>query len=144
MQLMCRWVCPAVCEQYGIASSADDAWESNGGGKFSFKIDKNGNGTAAWFGQRHVIFDSDLSMQVIYYAAIPAGLKSRGWSDARAFSSTQLKKNPNAYFYRHVAPHEQQVFSSQLCYRLSVHGRHQLYAVVLIDAGAWRMDTGGA
>lgn len=41
-------------------------------------------------------------------AAIPAGLKGRGWSDARAFSHTQLLKNPNAYFYRHVAPHEQQ------------------------------------
>jgi hypothetical protein len=41
-------------------------------------------------------------------AAIPAALKSRGWSDARAFSHTQLTKNPNAFFYRHVAPHEQQ------------------------------------
>lgn len=40
---------------------------------------------------------------------MPAGLKGRGWSDARAFSHTQLQKNPNAYFYRHVAPHEQQV-----------------------------------
>ena len=44
-------------------------------------------------------------------AAIPSNLKGRGWSDARAFSHTQLQKNPNAYFYRHVVPHEQQVGS---------------------------------
>ncbi len=42
-------------------------------------------------------------------AAIPAHLRSKGWSDARAFAHTQLRKNPNVYFYRHVAPHEQQV-----------------------------------
>lgn len=42
-------------------------------------------------------------------AAVPAHLRSKGWSDARAFSFTQLQKNPNAYFYRHVVPHEQQV-----------------------------------
>ena len=41
--------------------------------------------------------------------AIPAALKARGWSDARAFSSTQLQKNPNSYFYRHVEPEEVQV-----------------------------------
>ena len=40
--------------------------------------------------------------------AIPAHLRAKGWSDARAFSATQLRKNPNSYFYRHVAPHEQQ------------------------------------
>lgn len=44
-------------------------------------------------------------------AAIPAHLRSKGWSDARAFASTQLQKNPNSFFYRHVAPHEQQVRS---------------------------------
>ncbi|KAL4448427.1 hypothetical protein ABPG75_005646 [Micractinium tetrahymenae] len=75
------WVSPDVCERYGIPPDPDAAWEAGGGGKFSFKIDKK---------------------------AIPAGLKGRGWSDARAFSHTQLLKNPNAYFYRHVAPHEQQ------------------------------------
>lgn len=47
-------------------------------------------------------------------AAIPGALKGRGWSGARAFSHTQLRKNPNAYFYRHVAPHEQQVRLSVL------------------------------
>ncbi len=40
-----------------------------------------------------------------------------GWSNARAFSATQLTINPNAYFYRHVAPHEEQARCSlpQLC-----------------------------
>lgn len=42
-------------------------------------------------------------------SAIPSELKAKGWSDARAHSATQLRKNPNAYFYRHVAPHQQQV-----------------------------------
>ncbi len=36
------WVSPAVCERYGIADCAGAAWEGNGGGKFSFKIDKKG------------------------------------------------------------------------------------------------------
>jgi len=70
-----------VCERCGIAGSADAAWEAGGGGAFSFKIDKK---------------------------ALPSHLKGRGWSDAKAFSSTQLQKNPNAYFYRHVAPGETQ------------------------------------
>ena len=38
----CRWVDPAICQQYGIADCASDAWNQNGGGKFSFKIDKSG------------------------------------------------------------------------------------------------------
>lgn len=38
----CRWVDPAICRQYGIADCASDAWNQNGGGKFSFKIDKSG------------------------------------------------------------------------------------------------------
>ncbi|PSC70396.1 transcription factor [Micractinium conductrix] len=75
------WVSPAVCERYDIPPDPAAAWEAGGGGNFSFKIDKT---------------------------AIPAAQRARGWSDARAFSHTQLVKNPNAYFYRHVAPHEQQ------------------------------------
>ncbi|EFN56170.1 hypothetical protein CHLNCDRAFT_144881 [Chlorella variabilis] len=69
------WVNPVVCERYGIAGGADTAWEAGGGGQFSFKIDKK---------------------------AIPSSLKGRGWRDARAFSHTQLQKNPNSYFYRHA------------------------------------------
>ena len=42
-------------------------------------------------------------------AAIPAECRGRGWSDAKARAATQLLKNPNEYFYRHVAPHEAQV-----------------------------------
>jgi len=75
------WVEEETCLRYGIAGDPDTAWNKNGGGKFTFKIKK-----------------SD----------IPSHLRSRGWSDARAFSATQMKKNPNAYFYRHVAPHESQ------------------------------------
>lgn len=37
-----RWVDPEVCTQYSIAATADEAWEANGGGKFSFKIDRAG------------------------------------------------------------------------------------------------------
>lgn len=35
-------------------------------------------------------------------------LKAKGWSGARAWASTQLRTNPNAYFYRNVAPDQQQ------------------------------------
>ncbi len=31
-----------------------------------------------------------------------------GWSSIRIKSAKELRKNPNAYFYRHVAPHEHQ------------------------------------
>ncbi len=41
-------------------------------------------------------------------AANPSASQS-GWSAARAQSSKRLTSNPNAFFYRHVAPHEQQV-----------------------------------
>ena len=42
-------------------------------------------------------------------AVIPASLKAQGWSNARAFSATQLRQNPNAFFYRNVAPDQEQV-----------------------------------
>lgn len=35
-------------------------------------------------------------------------------AQAKAFAATMLRKNPNTYFYRHVAPHEQQVSRSVL------------------------------
>ena len=31
-----------MCERHGILHSADAAWEANGGGKFTFKVDKKG------------------------------------------------------------------------------------------------------
>lgn len=39
---VCRWVSAAICQQYGIADCAADAWNEAGAGKFSFKIDKSG------------------------------------------------------------------------------------------------------
>lgn len=40
---MYRWVCPAICQLYGIADCAASAWSEGGGGKFSFKINKSGD-----------------------------------------------------------------------------------------------------
>lgn len=42
-------------------------------------------------------------------STVPAHLRVKGWSEAKAFAATMLRKNPNTYFYRHVAPHESQV-----------------------------------
>lgn len=77
------WVSAAICQQYGIADDAAAAWDQNGGGRFTCKIDKS---------------------------AIPAHLKAQGWSNARAFSATQLRQNPNSFFYRNVAPDQEQAF----------------------------------
>jgi hypothetical protein len=33
----CSWVCPKVCAMYGISDSQAEAWEANGGGKWSRK-----------------------------------------------------------------------------------------------------------
>lgn len=70
---------PAAC-RFTVFSG--EAWESQGGGKFSRKPDMS---------------------------QVPAHIRAKGWSDAKAFAATMLRKNPNTYFYRHVAPHEQQV-----------------------------------
>ncbi|GLC71129.1 hypothetical protein PLESTF_001077600 [Pleodorina starrii] len=75
------WVAPEVAAKFGVAATAAEAWEKGGGGKFQRKITK---------------------------ADIPAHLRSKGWSDARAFAAGQLQKNPNAYFYRHTAPDQSQ------------------------------------
>ena len=52
-----------------------------------------------------------ISIALLVAAAIPASLKAQGYSNARAFSATQLTQNPNAFFYRNVAPGQQQVHS---------------------------------
>ncbi|PNH04561.1 hypothetical protein TSOC_009254 [Tetrabaena socialis] len=75
------WVQKDVAARHGICSSAAEAWEQGGGGSFSRKIRK---------------------------ADVPTELKAKGWSDARAFAAGQLRKNPNAFFYRHTAPGEEQ------------------------------------
>lgn len=66
--LPCSWVAPGVCQRYGIAPSAAEAWEAGGGGAYSRKPDM---------------------------AAVPAHLRAKGWSDAKAFAATQMLKNPN-------------------------------------------------
>ena len=54
-----------------------------------------------------------------------------GWSAIRLKSAKELRKNPNAFFYRHVAPHEKQVLwqcpvkSSDVREPLSATGRQQ-------------------
>ncbi|KAJ2537753.1 hypothetical protein EV175_006627 [Coemansia sp. RSA 1933] len=76
------WVEQGVMERLGIQGNAVDAWESEGGGKFSFK-DPLGTG-------------KPLRKQ--------RGMAPTGQSMARYVASKLLKKNPNAYFYRHTEP----------------------------------------
>ncbi|KAJ3121924.1 hypothetical protein HK098_003276 [Nowakowskiella sp. JEL0407] len=76
------WLNPTIKEEFGIADSAAEAWDSNGGGQFSYK---NPLG--------------DLKV---------AGTKPKTWSSAKFASSQMLHKNPNQYFYRHTAPGREQ------------------------------------
>lgn len=92
------WVNPNVREEFGIANSAEEAWQSQGGGAFTRKIDKKGV-YCTW----HLPLENPKHHLVIP-AAIPAHIKAKGWSDAKAMAATQLLKNPNQYFYRHTAP----------------------------------------
>ncbi|KAJ1810922.1 hypothetical protein LPJ75_004157 [Coemansia sp. RSA 2598] len=73
------WVEPGVMDRLGIRSNAAEAWESEGGGKFSFK-DPLGTG-------------KKVSKRM-------AG----GQSVAKYVASKLLRKNPNSYFYRHTEP----------------------------------------
>lgn len=75
------WVENGVRERCCIASCANAAWEQGGRGRFSQKMEKK---------------------------SLPAHLKAKGWSDARVHAATQLKNNPNTYFYRHVEQGQQQ------------------------------------
>eukprot|EP01134_Creolimax_fragrantissima_P003665 CFRG3665T1 len=77
------WVNPEVMERFNIAENARDAWDSNGGGKFSFK---------------NVLGDGMGDI----------GAKPHGWSSIKHATSKLLKKNPNAFFYRHVEPGKDQ------------------------------------
>ncbi|KAJ2451789.1 hypothetical protein EV183_003385 [Coemansia sp. RSA 2336] len=74
------WVEPGVQERLQLESNATAAWESQGGGKFSFK-DPLGTGKR------------------VSKRAVPGGQ-----SVAKYVASKLLKKNPNAYFYRHTEP----------------------------------------
>ncbi|KAK4522798.1 hypothetical protein GAYE_PCTG30G0688 [Galdieria yellowstonensis] len=80
------WVNEEVRQSLGIAASASEAWESNGGGKFSYrnpdgiskgKSTKKGNKTG---------------------------------SSAKEWARKMMYKNPNAYFYRHTCPGEEQKY----------------------------------
>ena len=53
--------------------------------------------------------DQTTELSLMAAAAIPASLKAQGWSNARAFSATQFRQNPNTFFYRNVAPDQEQV-----------------------------------
>ena len=62
------WVSDKAREELGIAASAAEAWEQNGGGKFDRKVPKG--------------------------------------ETAKEFARKMMRKNPNAYFYRHNMPGE--------------------------------------
>ncbi|KAJ2345700.1 hypothetical protein GGF43_005156, partial [Coemansia sp. RSA 2618] len=74
------WVEPSVRERLSLEANSTAAWESQGGGKFSFK-DPLGTGKR------------------VSKRAVPSGQ-----SVAKYVASKLLKKNPNAYFYRHTEP----------------------------------------
>ncbi|KAF7727790.1 hypothetical protein EC973_007021 [Apophysomyces ossiformis] len=69
------WINPELIEKHQFALSAAEAWEQNGGGKFSYK-DPSGTGKK----------------------------KTGGRSSAKVISQAMFKKNPNMYFYRHNEP----------------------------------------
>ncbi|CAO3587663.1 unnamed protein product [Absidia cylindrospora] len=72
------WVNADLIEKYQFEMSAQEAWEKNGGGKFSYK-DPLGNGTKRKTG-------------------------GTGRNSAKAIAHMMFKKNPNMYFYRHNEP----------------------------------------
>ncbi|KAJ2746798.1 hypothetical protein GGI20_001029 [Coemansia sp. BCRC 34301] len=78
------WVESGVMARLGIQGNATEAWESEGGGKFSFK-DPLGTG------------------KKISKKSVPTGQ-----SVAKFVASKLLKKNPNAFFYRHTEPGTEQ------------------------------------
>ncbi|KAG0239818.1 hypothetical protein B0O80DRAFT_498808 [Mortierella sp. GBAus27b] len=74
------WLNPEVVEKYGFEKSAQEAWEANGGGTFSFKDPLGEAGTSK------------------------SKSSKRPRHDAKMVSKAMFKKNPNAYFYRHNEP----------------------------------------
>ncbi|KAF9436485.1 hypothetical protein BGZ76_003812 [Entomortierella beljakovae] len=77
------WLNSDVVERYGFEKSAQEAWEANGGGTFSFK-DPLGH--------------DDQSVN-------PSSRKSKKPKhDAKLVAKAMFKKNPNAFFYRHNEP----------------------------------------
>ncbi|KAF9970642.1 hypothetical protein BGZ73_006623 [Actinomortierella ambigua] len=72
------WINEDVMERYGFEKNAMEAWEANGGGTFTYK-DPSGSGSG----------------------------RSKKFN-AKDFAKAMFKKNPNAYFYRHNEPGEDQ------------------------------------
>jgi hypothetical protein len=77
------WVNPEVAARWSIASNAAEAWNSNGGGRFSVR---NPLGTTKGTSSTRVTLS------------------------AKENARRSLQKNPNAYFYRHNEPGEEQWF----------------------------------
>ncbi|ORX62780.1 hypothetical protein DM01DRAFT_1005509 [Hesseltinella vesiculosa] len=78
MPIFIGWINPELIDKYQFETSAQDAWEKNGGGTFSFK-DPLGTGQKRKTG-------------------------GTGRYSARSIAQQMFKKNPNMYFYRHNEP----------------------------------------
>lgn len=82
------WLDPGVIERYGFEKSAKDAWEANGGGSFSFK--------------------DPLGLQSDTAGASRSKTAKRPKHEAKMVAKGLFKKNPNAFFYRHNEPGQEQ------------------------------------
>ncbi|KAF9996882.1 hypothetical protein BGZ80_007150, partial [Entomortierella chlamydospora] len=81
------WLNSTVMERYGFEKSAQEAWEANGGGAFSFKDPLGLN-------------DETSSPR--------SKSSKRPKYDAKLVAKAMFKKNPNAFFYRHNEPGQEQ------------------------------------
>ncbi|KAF8963047.1 hypothetical protein BGZ46_001066 [Entomortierella lignicola] len=79
------WLNSGVMERYEFEKSAQEAWEANGGGEFSF---------------RDPLGHSD--------GATSSKSSKRQKRDAKMVARAMFKKNPNAFFYRHNEPGQDQ------------------------------------
>ncbi|CAO3567898.1 unnamed protein product [Mortierella alpina] len=79
------WLNSEVMDKYGFEKSAEEAWEANGGGTFSFS-DPSGS-TAAGASKKSA---------------------RRPKHDAKMVAKAMFKKNPNSFFYRHNEPGQEQ------------------------------------
>ncbi|KAF9122036.1 hypothetical protein BGW39_010071 [Mortierella sp. 14UC] len=82
------WLDPGVVERYGFERSAKDAWEANGGGNFSFK--------------------DPLGVQADAVGTTRSKTTKRPKHEAKMIAKGLFKKNPNAFFYRHNEPGQEQ------------------------------------
>ncbi|KAI7819704.1 hypothetical protein BC939DRAFT_251022 [Gamsiella multidivaricata] len=80
------WLHPDLIEKYGFEKTSEEAWEANGGGSFSF---------------------GDPLGQTEQSSAFRSKFK-KPKHDAKMVSKASFKKNPNAFFYRHNEPGQEQ------------------------------------